>query len=326
MRHHALASGIPDMRIGFVLQTYRSLSQVGRLVDTLNKGSPDNLIVITHSGSRDGLAELTRQHRISHILPAVAGRGQFGLVDSYLSALRWLRRQSLSYDWIVLLSGQDYPIRPLAEFRQVLERSPHDGYFYHFDPLDDGGAGGPIAWSREQCIDRYFFRYACLKDDLSATQRALLRIPRQALALTHRYRLNTSFGLRVGRRAETPFTSDFRLYGGNYWHTIRRECGEALLDFVDENPNVVDYFRHVVLPDESFIQSVLLNAKKFRISASDLRYFDFSNSHLGHSKTLGPTDLESAFASKCYFGRKFDATAHPAILDILDARVLGYSH
>src|SRR5258708_7220999 len=130
-----------------------------------------------------------------------------------------------------------------------------------------------------------------------------------------------------GRRAgATPFTSDFRLYGGNYWHTIRRECGEALLDFVDENPNVVDYFRHVVLPDESFIQSVLLNAKRFHISSSDLRYFDFSNSHLGHSKILGPQDLESVFASKCYFGRKFDAIAHPAILDILDAKVLGCSH
>jgi hypothetical protein len=316
------------MRIGFVLQTYRSLSQVGRLVDTLNKGCPDSLIVITHSGSRDGLAELTRNHRISHVLPAVAGRGQFGLVDSYLSALRWLRRQSLSYDWIVLLSGQDYPIRPLAEFSETLERSQDDGYFYHFEPLDVGGASdGPIAWSRAEAIDRYFFRYACVKDDLSTAQRALLRIPRQALALTHKYRLNTSFGLRVGRRAgATPFSPDFRLYGGNYWHTIRRECAEAVLDFVDENPNVVDHFRHVVLPDESFIPTVLLNAKKFRISASDLRYFDFSNSHLGHSKILGPADLEPVFASKCYFGRKFDATAHPTILDILDAKVLGYAH
>ena len=314
------------MRIGFVLQTYRSLDQVGRLVDTLNKGCPDSLIVITHSGPRDGLAELTRKHRISHVLPAVSGRGQFGLVDSYLSALRWLRRQSLSYDWIVLLSGQDYPIRPLTEFTQVLERSQHDGYFYHFDPLDGGTGSGPLSWSREEAIDRYFFRYACLKDDLSATQRALLRIPRQALALTHQYRLNTSFGLRLGRRAATPFSPDFRLYGGNYWHTIRRECAEAVLDFVDENPNVVDHFRHVVLPDESFIQTVLLNAKQFRISSSDLRYFDFSNSHLGHSKILGPADLESVFASKCYFGRKFDAVSHPTILDILDEKVLGYSH
>ena len=315
------------MRIGFVLQTYRALGQVGRLVDTLNKGCPDNLIVITHSGSRDGLEALTREHRISHILPAVPGRGQFGLVDSYLSALRWLRRQNQSYDWIVLLSGQDYPIRPLAEFAQALERSQHDGYFYHFDPLADAGAGGgPISWSREEAIDRYFFRYACVKDDLSVAQRALLRIPRQALALTHKYRLNTSFGLRIGRRAETPFSPDFRLYGGNYWHTIRRECAEAVLDFVDENPNVVDHFRNVVLPDEAFIPTVLLNAKTFQISSSDLRYFDFSNSHLGHSKILGPADLEPVFASQCYFGRKFDAAAHPTILDILDAKVLGYSH
>jgi hypothetical protein len=69
---------------------------------------------------------------------------------------------------------------------------------------------------------------------------------------------------------------------------------------------------------------VLLNEKKFHISPHDLRYFDFSGSRHGHPKTLGPADLEFVFASKCYFGRKFDVTLHPMILDILDAKVLGY--
>jgi hypothetical protein len=313
------------MRIGFVLQTYRSLDQIGRLVDTLNRGCPGSMTVITHSGPRDGLARLTREHQVSHVLPAVPGRGRFALIDSYLSALRWLRRQSVPYDWIVLLSEQDYPIRPLGEFLEALEHSTVDGYFYFFDPSNERAAtAGRMVWAPGEWQDRYLFRYGTLKNELSVIERALWRFPRKILGLTRNHRLHTSFGLDLGTRADaTPFSPDFRLRAGSYWHVIRRECGEALLDFVDENPDIVDYFRHVILPHESFIQTVLLNKKVFRISPHDLRYFDFSNSHHGRSKTLAPADLKLAFASQCYFGRKFDMTLHPDILDVLDSRVVG---
>ena len=269
------------MRIAFVVQTYRALDQVGRLVDTLNRGCPDCLIVITHSGPADGLAKLAREHRISRILPAIPGRGRFGLVDSYLCALRWLRRQDVPYDWIVLLSGQDYPIRPLAEFSDAMQRSAMDGFFYHFKPLAERAArGGPFDWPREECVDRYFFRYASLKDELSLAERALLRLPRKALALSRNYRLHTTYGLSFGRRVEAlPFSQDFELHGGSYWHTIRRECGESLLDFVDENPTIVDYFRHVILPDETFIPTVLSEHEEIsHLSARDqiLRFQQFA--------------------------------------------------
>ncbi|MGZ9053047.1 MAG: hypothetical protein ACXW3N_12845, partial [Rhodoplanes sp.] len=78
------------MRIAFVLQTYRGLDQVGCLIDTINQGCPDNLLVIVHSGSRDELQELTGKHRIDRALSTAPARGRFGLIDGYLSALRWL--------------------------------------------------------------------------------------------------------------------------------------------------------------------------------------------------------------------------------------------
>ena len=77
---------------------------------------------------------------------------------------------------------------------------------------------------------------------LSLIERAALRLPKLALARTRDYRLSTSFGLGLGRRAErTPFSSEFRLYAGSYWNIIRRECAEIFIHFVDENPDIVDY-------------------------------------------------------------------------------------
>jgi len=311
------------MRISFVLQTYRSPGQIGRLVEALDRDCSDSLIVVAHSGPLSGLAGLACRNRIDHLLPAAPARGRFGLIDSYLCALRWLRRQPRAYDWIVLLSGQDYPIRPLPELRATLEQSVVDGYFHHFDPLTENpDRSGPMAWPRREGADRYLFRYRFLTDELTTLERALLNIPRRLLGLTRSYRLNTSFGLGVGRRADaTPFSPAFRLYAGSYWHIIRRECAEAVLDFVDANPRTVEYFRQLVLPDECFIQTILLNDRAFRVSAQDLRYFDFRGSRHGHARTLGPTDLDAAFASGCFFGRKFDDVLHPQVFDLLDARL-----
>ena len=311
------------MRIAYVLQTYRLLDQVGRLIDTLRRGCPDDLIVVVHSGSRDELAALACKHRIDCMLTAAPARGRFGLVDGYMSALRWLQRQGTPYDWVVLLSGQDYPIQPLSEFRKTLMQSPVDGYFYFFDPLDPRAAGsGRMAWPANEAENRYFFRYGSLTDNLSLAGRAALKLAKEALALTRSYRINTSFGLALGRRAKaTPFGGQLRLYAGSYWHIIRRECAEALVSFADSNPDVVDHFRHVILPDEAFIQTILVNNNTFRLSSDDLRYYDFSHSRHGHSKTLGPADLPAAFASQCFFARKFDMAAHPGILDDLDRRV-----
>ena len=130
--------------------------------------------------------------------------------------------------------------------------------------------------------------------------------------------------LSFGRRVEAlPFSQDFELHGGSYWHTIRRECGEVLLDFVDENPTIVDYFRHVILPDETFIQT-RSNTKRFRISpytSSDITISAIRTMVI--RRRWVRADLGRAFASQCYFGRKFDMASHPEVLDALDARVLG---
>ncbi|MGZ8402574.1 MAG: beta-1,6-N-acetylglucosaminyltransferase, partial [Rhodoplanes sp.] len=115
------------MRIAFVIQTYGSVAQIGHLINTLNRGHPDNLVVIVHNGFREELQELMRKHRVDQDIPAAHAWEGFGAIDSYISALRWLHRQENLYDWVILLSGKDYPIRPLTELSKTLEKSPVDG-------------------------------------------------------------------------------------------------------------------------------------------------------------------------------------------------------
>ncbi len=253
-------------------------------------------------------------------------RGRFGAIDSYISALRWLHRQENHYDWVILLSGKDYPIRPLTELSEKLEKSPVDGYFYFFDPLDEQFAdSGRMEWPISEAKNRYLFQYNSFADKLSLFERAAMKVPEGLLAaFTQNYRINTSVGLRIGRRSEkTPFSPMFRLYSGSFWHIVRRKCAQALVEFVDENPHIVEYFRHVLFPTESFVQTVLLNNRRFNLSPFDLRYSDLCSSRYGRARTLSAADLPAAFASGCFFAGEFDMKSNAGILDHLKIRVLG---
>ncbi|MGE3917962.1 MAG: beta-1,6-N-acetylglucosaminyltransferase [Hyphomicrobiaceae bacterium] len=180
-----------------------------------------------------------------------------------------------------------------------------------------------MRWTTREATDRYLFHYAPLKANPHTLDRAILKIPRLLIARTKNYRLETSFGVMLGRRpARTPFSQEFKLYGGSYWMIIRRTAVRAALELVDERPDIVNYFRHVISPEESFLQTVLANDKRLSLSRQELRLWDFENGRHGFARFFGVEDLEHLCASGRYIARKFDRARDSRILDELDRIVL----
>ena len=57
-------------------------------------------------------------------------------------------------------------------------------------------------------------------------------------------------------------------------------------DFAAENPDIVKYFRTMAGPDELFLQTLLVNSGKFRISPAGTHYVYFPGGGYNHPKTL----------------------------------------
>ena len=72
-----------------------------------------------------------------HVSLDVGGRGRFHNVDRWLDAARWLR-DNHPVDYVVTITGQDYPIRPSADLHAALQSSG-DGLMEYFPVLRDGG-------------------------------------------------------------------------------------------------------------------------------------------------------------------------------------------
>jgi len=311
------------MTIAFALQTFKDIEQIERLARALARGTDDRLTVVSHRGSEQDLQRLARIDAIDRVLPSPGGRARFGALDGLISAMRWLEKQSKPYHWFFVMSGQDYPIRPLVELEEELAGSTFDGYFHHFDALNEAEAmAPPMRWPQTEVVDRYHFHYAVVKENPTRLDRALLKLPRLLSERTHGYRLHTSMGLMLGMRpARMPFTPDFRLYGGNYWMTISRKAVQAVLDFVDERPDVVNYFRGVIAPEEAFIHTVLCNNPDLKITKRELRFVEFGLKGHGHLKEFDMTNLGPVLASDRYIGRKFDMRRCPEVLDALDQHI-----
>lgn len=312
----------------FLIQSHKDPDQLARLVRVLRKGCANSIILISHDLRATPLSPSNFGGDPSvHIIEGKGGRGDFTIVDGYLAALRWLKERELEYDWITTLSGQDYPVSSLADFSRELSRTAHDGYLHHFDVLkQDPQQVLPMIWPLKHGYDRYYYQFTTVKESLGATERAALSVPRVALErFTDKFRIITAYGLVVGRRADhVPFTPQFRCYAGSYWHTIRRRCAEYLLEFSETRPDVVGYFRRVLVPDESFVQTVLVNHPTFRFVNDNRRYFelDMPGCRHGHPNVLTADDVQKFANKRYFFARKFEWRNGARLFDQLDGYAL----
>ena len=302
------------MRVCYLLQTHTAHEQIARLAHTIKRSSPDARVFIAHDARRHALdparfAALDGVDVLNRTTPV--RRGALSMLDPWFAAAERLCAEP-DWDWLVYLSGQDYPVRPLAEIEAGLEAAPYDGLMRHWDALT--GAGGP--WGRHRGRRRYCCRYRRLPD------RALpwLRLLRWLEKVTplHFY---LQYGAHVGWPARrTPFGSSFRCFGGIQWHSLRRAAVQYLVAARRHRQDLFDYYQHTMVPDESLAQTVLVNSGRFRIAQEDRRYVTQAD-RAGHPRVLDVADYPIITGAAFDFARKFDLRRDAVILDQLDVRI-----
>lgn len=304
----------PFVRVAYFVQTHRASSQVLRLLSTLRRGSPEGLLVVGHDPTAEALdpralaALEIRPFRPAH----PPRRGYWSMFEPFVEAVELLDRLGTSYDWLVYLSGQDYPVQPLETSERFLAESPYDGYLSWIDVDAETPEG-----RRRQGRVRYFYRYA---DHPKAAP--ALRLLRKTNGLQPWWHVHVVYGPRLGLRVRRPpFGPGVRPCWGSQWTTLRRACAERVAEAARTGSPLVEHFRQTVCPDEAFSQTVLVNDGRFRLSNDSLRYVDMWGSRNGRPRVLGWADGPALAAGGYAFARKFDVDVDAAILDWLDQRL-----
>lgn len=292
----------------------------------LRAGSSRSVIAVRHDDI-EGALDLRRLHELDVDLLETTSV-EPGSAPELLLLLRCLRRlrESARFDWLVGISGSDYPVRAVAEIEAALASTDTDG-FIETHPCEPPASrrGAPI----DEHTLRYHYRWSSPR-----RSRPFGRALAGALS-PHLAVVTTPAGIRIGVPAKrSPFKSPkvkrwavpVRHNPLSTVHAERAPFGEGLecrygptsfvlsrraIDVIDasvrEHPELVLYYRDTLVPVESYIHTVLANDTTISIRNEGRR-----------CAPSGAADVAALLAGGADFaGPLTDAT----VLDAIDARV-----
>jgi hypothetical protein len=286
----------------YVVISHRNPEQVVRLVRVLREG-PAARVLVRH----DQRGERLERERIE----AAGGepvedriKSRWGSWSQLRLIVSCLREAAARHDpdWVLVLSGQDYPLRPLADIEADLGASPADARL---------GSVREVETHRPATGDDEFF-LRCRYRHYTRPRVFPSSLPRSLRPLAYARDLPPLVGVRRIERA--PLT----LFASADWLTLGRAAIRAVLG-ASENRRLMRYFRRVAVPSESFFASVLLGDPSLIVERDNRRFSSFTHG-AAHPDTLTSEDYDRLLASGADFARKFDAAVEPGVLDLLDER------
>jgi len=273
-------------RAAYIISAYRAPRQLERLVTALDHDAPPLVVHVDRKTAdvvHDEIVERVRRPNLEFLPRHACHWGGFGHVEVSLKGIARLLDSGAAFDYVFLLSGQDYPIKPPEHFRRVLQELAGRSFCLFFPlptPYWSHGGMTRIRW--------WHFRRRPVH----------VRLPRL--------------------RRLPPM---LELFGGSAYWCLSRSALEIVHAFVDTNPWYVEYFRHVDIPDEIFFQTILANSReRDRILNRRLHYTEWSRQPAPAVLTVD--DFESLAASDCLFARKFDPGVDADVLELIDERLL----
>jgi core-2/I-Branching enzyme len=301
----------PIVRIAYVVVSHTNPEQVLRLVSVLKEG-PGAEVLVRHDPRREPFDESALGRLGAHALHDDIDF-EWGGWTQLLMLLAAVESaaERVDPDWLLVLSGQDYPLRPMVAIEERLAAERHDALLGQAWELD-------LRRRREPPEDEFFLRYAYRHYTAPA---GTPHLPRAVRSLAYLREFPPPLRPQLGfRRARLPFGARFRCFVSADWLTLNRRAIELVLTAAHGRRRLMRYYRRVAIPSESFFATVLLNDDSLRVARDNRRFVWFRTRDAPHPETLASADLERVLASGCDFARKFDMDSDPDVLDALDER------
>jgi hypothetical protein len=322
------------MRIAYLITAYHQPGHLHRLVAALDEAEVDFYVHVDRrvdlAPFAQGLAGKPNVHFADRRLD-VQWMG-FSQVESILGLMR--QAAARGFDYCVLLSGSDYPIKSRRSLRSFYEGAQQE--YITFWKLGDRPS-----WQHK--IEYYY---------------PIDRIPIRGYSknLEPVYWRRLFWGRFHQYRPWMPrrkFPFDMVPYGGSDWWSLSAGCVRHVLRFIEDNPAFSRFYRYTHCPSEMFFHTIIMNSEwaartrmferyrawSARASAQEkalessmlpehefnLRYIDWSGEKTGAREApavLDERDWPGIRASDDLFARKFEMPQSARLLDRIDHEIM----
>lgn len=333
------------MKLAYIILAHKNAKQVKRLVDALNDEGVTFVVHISKTSENKfykEIVEIFQNHSNLYFCKREDGtHNHFGIVKGTINAIRFLIDKKIPFDYLSLISGQDYPIKSKKEIKDFFEKNAGKEFIQYWPMFPDENSefykNHPWGDNRQLYrIDRYHIKFCKKKQSIPEllTTRLISHSFIDTLKIfiyeSPKYyrekRWKEEFLLFMlsrilPNRRKTP--KEFEFFGGKTWWSFTEKSAAYILRFYDKNKKFNSFFKYTLIPDEMYFQTLLLNSPfKEKIENNYLREIEWEGGDGTHPIIFTKKDIERLKNSKNLFARKFDLDIDPDIFDLIDNEIL----
>jgi hypothetical protein len=277
------------MKTAYLILTHKEPLQLKRLIARLTNETVDVYIHLDKKVDKHLFEEVFALPNVFYVAKRVkVNWGGFTIVKATLHGFNAIIESGKEYDYVQLISGEDYPIK----------------------------SNQSIAYYLEQHAEKAFMEYLSVEKEWKEA------IPRLQKYFLTDYKFPGSTKLEWLINKILPIRKppvSFEFVGRSQWFSITLEQVRYIVDFLKKNRRFYRFLCFVWGSDEFVFQSILYNSPfKDNMVNNNLRLIDWSEGGVS-PKSFTMKDAAELLASDKLFARKFNFQNAQDLMDLLDA-------
>ncbi len=280
-----------------LITAYKDFEQLAHLVSALSDARLHVHVDKKSLFTPDEFRWLASRRGVTVVQTYAVSWGGFSHVAAMIDGLAALSSDD-RVETIHILSGQDFPIRPLAEYAET--RDPRIAYVGYTKVTDQ-----PYLLHRFQTTlefpDQDYRDPAVRAADEASIKRRL-----------------ASGEVRTGLGSYSP------LYKGIIWSTLPRDMAAHVVHVAATDAAFMSDLRSTRIPEEFFLQTILMHGPfRDRVSGNNPHYVRWTPDGAGTSlpACLDEHDLETIIGSRKIFARKLESPRSAVLRQALSERL-----
>lgn len=278
------------MRIACIIMAHKDPHQIERLIKKYHNFPFDFYIHLDKKISQKSFLFLASNPQVHFIKQRVWVRwASYSFLKAIIRSFKEVLNSGTYYDFISVMSGQDYPIKPVTMYFNLLEKNMGKNFISYEEESE--------WWSHAITrINKYHFTN---------------------FGFRGRYRIQFFLNALLPNR---KFPLPYKLYGGPraMCMTLSTQCITYLVNFIESDKKLRRFIRFTWGPDEFVLPTLIMNSVyKNSVINNNFYYIDWSRGG-SNPKTLITEDYENLISSEKMMARKFDIHQDAVILDMLD--------
>lgn len=226
--------------------------------------------------------------------------GGYSVLQTELFLLQQAYNDGIA-DYYHILSGQDYPIKSFRSFMDFFETHPVMDFMEY--------KAYPVAQWESSFFDR--FRYTYFYDMTDG------RSPQGKEFMGKVVQLQARYGV-----VQEPPPNFPVIYKGSQWMSLSSASVCFLLTYTRTSPQFCHWIERAFAPEESYIQTVLVNLKGETAVNANLRFILWTGENGNNPSNLSLQHWEQILKSNALFARKMEPPYCTELIKMIDETIL----